>query len=215
MTHVAIKVCGLTNLDDARLCLRAGVNAIGVNFVPRSPRCVDVKTARAIVDAVGHALLVVGVVADQTADELRTLQRTSGVGCLQLHGNESPAALEPFLPHVYKAVAIASAEDVEQARRFPGEYLLVDAKDEQGVSGGTGRTFSWDLVTGLARERKLTLAGGLTPENVGRAILRVAPFGVDVASGVEAAGEARRKDERRLNAFVDAVRDAETFTSRP
>ena len=212
--HVSIKVCGITNIEDARLCVRAGVDALGVNFVPRSPRAITWETAQAIVQSVGSDALVVGVVADVSTADLWTLKETTGVGCLQLHGRESAEDLQLLLPHAYKAVAIAGPEDVETARSFPGDYLLVDAKDDHGGSGGTGKSFSWNLVTLLAKERRLTLAGGLTPENVGRAILIVTPFGVDVASGVESPDEPRRKDERRINAFVDAVRAAETFTSR-
>lgn len=202
---VHVKICGVTNVDDASRAVELGASAIGLNFVPASPRRVDVATARSIVERVGASALVVGVVADLDAASLRALLAATGVGCLQFHGDEPPEALAPFLPHAYKAVRVADARDVERARAMPGEHVLVDAKVD-GALGGTGATFDWTLVRDLARERKLTLAGGLTPENVARAVALVAPFAVDVASGVEVAGDPRRKDAARVAAFVSRAR---------
>ena len=99
------------------------------------------------------------------------------------------------------------AADVERARAYPGEHLLVDAKVE-GLLGGSGTAFDWDLVKDLARERRLTLAGGLRPENVGRAAREVRPYCVDVASGVEPAGSPGEKDLAKVRAFIEAVRRA-------
>jgi len=197
-----IKVCGITSVHDARVCRDLGVDAIGVNFVRGTPRCIDVARARAIVDAV-PGLLVVGVVADESVEALRRLVAETGIGCVQLHGDEPPEVVAALLPHAYKAVRVAGAEDVAAARAFPGDYVLVDAKVD-GALGGTGTTFDWTLVRGLARERKLTLAGGLRPDNVARAVAEVAPYAVDVASGVESApGE---KDRAQVEAFVRAAR---------
>ena len=116
-----------------------------------------------------------------------------------LRAEDFTRIVAPFVGHQ------KSAADVDRARAYPGEQLLVDARVE-GRLGGTGHTVDWDLVAPLARERKLTLAGGLTPENVAAAIERVGPWCVDVASGVEVAGEARRKDLGKVQAFVQAVR---------
>lgn len=197
-----IKICGVTTEEDAALCVALGVDAIGVNFVPSSPRCVSAARGRAIARAAA-GLLVVGVVADLAVDEAKALAQDAGLGCLQLHGRETPVALSALLPHAYKAVRIGADEDVRAARAYPGEYLLVDAKVE-GMLGGSGATFDWSLVRELATERKLVLAGGLVPENVAAAIDAVAPWCVDVASGVESAPGV--KDHARVRAFVDAVR---------
>jgi len=134
---------------------------------------------------------------------MRALVRDAELGCLQLHGAEPPSALTPFLPHVYKAIRVANAADVEHARTYPGDYILVDAKVE-GALGGTGATFDWSLVRGLAQERKLTLAGGLHPGNVAVAVAEVQPYCVDVASGVESSPGV--KDLAQVRAFVAAVR---------
>jgi phosphoribosylanthranilate isomerase len=201
---VHVKICGITSVADAELVVENGASAIGLNFVPSSPRFIDVDTARSIVDRVGARTLTVLVVADRSAGELRDLLRASGARCVQLCGDESPELVNEMLPHAYKAVRVGSPADVTDAARYPGEHLLVDAK-VQGKLGGTGKTVDWKLVEPLARTRKLTLAGGLRPTNVADAIRAVRPFCVDVASGVEMDGDPRRKDPDKLRAFQSAV----------
>jgi phosphoribosylanthranilate isomerase len=198
-----IKICGVTTVEQALACTAAGADSIGVNFIPTSPRRVDEAGGRAIVDAVGSRALVVGIVAGLDVDAMRALRARTGVGCLQLHGDESPSDVEALLPHAYKAVRVASADDVARAEAMPGDYVLADAKVGSAL-GGTGHTFDWSLVVRLAARRRLVLAGGLTPDNVGEAIARVHPWCVDVASGVESAPGI--KDLARVHAFVQAVR---------
>jgi len=202
---VEFKVCGITCVEDAEACISLGASAIGVNLIPESPRVVNVAVARAIARYVGDRSTVVLVVANLGTAEALDLLRFTGAGCLQLHGDEPPEAVLALLPRAYKAVRVATAEDVARAIAFPGEELLVDAK-VSGKLGGTGQTADWELVKPLARMRRLTLAGGLTPENVGRAIEVVAPHRVDVASGVEIPGDPRRKDPDRLLAFSRVVK---------
>ena len=201
-----VKICGVTTEEQALVCVEAGVDAIGVNFVPSSVRRVDELTARAIVRAVKGRALVVGVVADLTVGAMHALRERTGVGCLQLHGRESRAVVSALLPHAYKAIRIGAASDVAVAEAMPGEYVMVDSGGAEGALGGTGRSFDWTLVVGLAAKRKLVLAGGLKPENVAHAIEQVRPWCVDVASGVESAP--RIKDVDRVLAFVEAVRAA-------
>jgi phosphoribosylanthranilate isomerase len=201
-----VKICGVRTAEDARACVELGARSIGVNLIPLSPRHVDAATARELSRA-AHAAdprtVVVGVVADLTLEAMRALVRDAELDCLQLHGEESPATLSALLPHAYKAARIATAEDVERARAYPGAHLLVDAK-VPGALGGTGHTFDWRLVKELARERRLTLAGGLRPENVASAVRAVAPYCVDVASGVELTpGE---KDLDAVRRFIAAAR---------
>jgi phosphoribosylanthranilate isomerase len=207
MMHV--KICGVTTVSDAQACAELGASAIGLNFVPTSPRCISVERAREISRAVRSTnVLVVGVVADLEHERMRALVRDAELGCLQLHGDEPPDALEPLLPHAYKAVRIGSADDVAHARRFPGDYLLADAKAPH-ARGGTGESFDWSLVKDLARERKLTLAGGLRPDNVARAIEMVRPWCVDVASGVE-----RAPGVKDLDAVRTFIAEAHVRTGR-
>ncbi|MDB4945309.1 MAG: Phosphoribosylanthranilate isomerase [Labilithrix sp.] len=212
---VHVKICGVTTPADATASVMAGASAIGVNFVEGSPRCLDVARARAIADAVhaldargpdGAKVIVVGVVADLSLEAMRALTRDAGLDCLQLHGSEPDDVLEALLPHAYKAVRIGDANDVAAARRVPGEYLLVDAKVPGGALGGTGRAFDWSLVKDLVHERRVTVAGGLTPGNVEDAVRTLRPYCVDVASGVESAPGV--KDHDLVAAFIRAARRA-------
>ena len=208
--RVHVKICGVRTADDARACVELGASSIGGNFVLSSPRRVDVGAAVAIARAVrasGRHVVVVGVVADMTLEAMRALVRDAELDCLQLHGDEHHDTLAALLPHAYKATRIATAGDVAHARAYPGEYLLVDAK-VPGVLGGSGTAFDWALVKELATERRLTLAGGLDPDNVARAIREVRPYCVDVASGVERAGSPGEKDHAKVRAFVEAVHRA-------
>jgi phosphoribosylanthranilate isomerase len=198
-----IKICGVTSAEQARACVEAGADSVGVNFVASSVRRVDAETATAIVRAVGPSALVVAVVAGMSVPAMRALREATGVGCLQLHGDESAEDVAALLPHAYKAVRVATAADVAVARSMPGDYVLVDAK-VAGTLGGTGHAFDWSLVTALSAARRLVLAGGLTPENVARAVEIVRPWCVDVASGVESAPGI--KDLAKVRAFVAAVR---------
>jgi phosphoribosylanthranilate isomerase len=202
---VRVKICGVTAVEQAVACADMGVDALGVNFVAASPRRIGEEVARAVVEAVGKRTLVVAVVAGMTVEAMRALVERTGVGCLQLHGGEPAGALEAMLPHAYRAVAVASAADVDLAMAAAGPYVMVDAK-VAGPLGGTGHAFDWDLVVGLAKRRKIVLAGGLTPENVHLAVEKVRPWCVDVASGVETAPGV--KDLGRVRAFLEAARRA-------
>jgi phosphoribosylanthranilate isomerase len=198
-----VKICGVTSVEQALSCARAGAHAVGVNFVTSSPRRVETEMAREIVRAVGDTALVVGVVAAMTVDAMQAVREKTGVACLQLHGDDAGTDVAALLPHAYASVGVADAEDAARAEAVPGEFVMVDAKIG-GALGGTGHTFDWSLVVGLAKRRKLVLAGGLTADNVAVAIRAVRPWCVDVASGVERApGD---KDMAKVRAFIEAVR---------
>lgn len=201
MAHV--KICGLTSVDDARMAVEAGADAIGLNFFSGSVRCVGADVARAIVDAIGDRALTVAVVVDMDEAELRTLQERVGFRCVQFHGSEPPDMVSRFLPHAYKALRVRDESVLEEMARFPGEHILLDAY-VKGMPGGTGATFDWKLAAQAAKQRKLTLAGGLTPDNVGDAVRAVQPFCVDVASGVERA--AGKKDPRLVRHFIEQAK---------
>ncbi len=206
---VRVKVCGITTVEQAMACVELGVDAIGVNLVASSPRRVDETTARAIAQAVGDRTLVVAVVANRDVDAMRALVERTGAGCLQLHGDEPPEHVAAMLPHAYKAVGVAGPEDVARAADTPGDYVMVDAK-VPGALGGTGHAFDWSLVVGLARTRRLVLAGGLRPDNVATAVATVHPWCVDVASGVESRPGV--KDMAKVEAFLREARRGLTPT---
>ncbi|MEM7135509.1 MAG: phosphoribosylanthranilate isomerase [Myxococcota bacterium] len=201
-----VKICGLTTVDDAVHCVDLGAEAIGLNFWSRSPRRTDIPTAREIVAAVGDRADTVGVFVDHSVAEILEIMAKTGIVWAQLHGDETPAQLDALLPHAYKAIGVADDGAIARAATYRGEHLLLDAS-VPGLPGGTGRTFDWAIAAEVAKARKLTLAGGLNPANVQRAIETVRPFRVDVASGVES--EPGRKDAARVAAFMDAVRAAD------
>jgi phosphoribosylanthranilate isomerase len=205
-----VKICGLTREDDALHCADAGADAIGLNFWSGTPRCIDVATARRIVEAVGSRVLTVGVFVDASEQEIADVRERTGIRCVQLHGKEPPELVTRFLPHAYKALRVRDEASIDQARRFPGEHILLDAY-VAGQPGGTGHTFNWQLAAALARERHVTLAGGLHPGNVAQAIAAVQPYCVDVASGVESAPGVKDKDA--VTAFIRAAQHASVLQS--
>jgi phosphoribosylanthranilate isomerase len=199
---VRIKVCGITTPEDAEGCVGLGVEWLGLNFVPSSPRAIDIAAALRIRDAVRGRAELVGVVADRSEPSLVELRSAAGLDRLQLHGSEPPYLVRRLSPYAFKAIRVGSAADITAAEDYSG-LLLVDAK-VAGALGGTGRTVDFALVIPLARARQVILAGGLTPTNVGVAARTVRPWGVDVASGVERSP--RVKDLDKVKAFVDAAR---------
>ncbi|MEM6954608.1 MAG: phosphoribosylanthranilate isomerase [Myxococcota bacterium] len=197
---IEIKICGVTRMADVELCVDLGVEALGLNFWPRSPRCVDADFARRVRDAFPQ-LELVGVFVNPSSETLRTFREQAGLNALQLHGDESPDFVRAHAC-AYKAVPVASEADVAHALSF-GERILVDAP-AGALRGGAGETFDWTLVAGLSAKRHVTLAGGLRSTNVSLAIEVARPARVDVASGVESAPGV--KDSAKLRAFVEAVR---------
>jgi phosphoribosylanthranilate isomerase len=205
-----IKICGATLPSDIELLCSAGADAVGLNFIPRSKRYLDVKIARKLADLAQGRLEVIGVVEDLEEPRIRELVEAVGLDRVQLHGNEPGALLERLGKLAYKAVGVASEQDVRIAELAPGEPVLVDAK-VGALVGGTGTTFDWGLVEALCRARSVVVAGGLHPGNVGAAVQRLAPYGIDVASGVEVPGCPRQKDADRCRDFVAAVRRADAL----
>jgi phosphoribosylanthranilate isomerase len=199
-----IKICGITRVADAEDCVALGVDMIGLNFVPTSPRCLDVPRARAIADAVRGRVELVGVVADLDEVAMVALRAAVGLDRLQLHGHEAPEAVARLGAWAFKAVRLGDLADVAEAARYPG-LLLCDAK-VPGALGGTGKPVDFALVAPLARTRPILLAGGLGAANVADAVRAVGPWGVDAASGVERSPGV--KDRAALGAFVRAARAA-------
>lgn len=199
---VRIKICGVTTLDDAKMCVDKGADALGINFWKGSPRCCDLNVATQIGEALGQTVLLVGVFVNEEEKRIRYLQERCQLRCVQLHGDESPEFLERFLPHAYKAVPIQGPETVNEVDRFGGQFILVDAYFK-GMRGGSGVTTDWSIAAEIGKKRDLVLAGGLNSENVRAAVAQVRPWCVDVASGVES--NLGRKDASKVERFIRAV----------
>jgi phosphoribosylanthranilate isomerase len=199
-----VKICGIRRLDDAMASVELGADAIGFVFWPGSPRFIDPFRARAIARELPAFVTVVGVFVNQPESYVNDVASLVALHAVQLHGDEPVDYAARVERPVIKAIASGREHD---AGRWPARVtVLVDAADPL-KRGGTGMVADWTAAAKLARTRHVLLAGGLNAENVGRAIAAVAPFGIDVSSGVEAApGE---KDHSRLSALFAAVRQAQ------
>jgi len=208
VTTVQIKICGVTNVEDARACTELGANMIGFNFYPQSPRYIRPGAVRQIVEAISSGVCAVGVFVDAGTEEIRTTANAAGVRCVQLHGRTSPITCSE-LAREFRVIRAFSTDPqfrAEQVSLFSDCDVLVDAH-HPNLRGGTGLTCDWRAArTARAFARFLILSGGLTDQNVGQAITTVAPHAVDVCSGVESAPGV--KDHRALENFVTAVRTA-------
>jgi indole-3-glycerol phosphate synthase len=206
-TRVFVKVCGITSVDDAVAVARAGADAVGLVFWPGSPRRVDLETARRISAALPPFVLRVGVFVDAPREELVRTSEEVGLDVLQLHGQEPPEELGGLPRRVVKAVHVGEGFALSSALRYQGaaDGILLDSRPGgASAPGGTGVTFDWSLAREVREKVSfLMLAGGLTPDNVARALTAVRPDAVDVSSGVESAPG--RKDPAKVRAFVHAV----------
>lgn len=197
-----VKICGITRLEDAQAAVAAGASALGFVFWPRSPRYIEPGRAREIVATLPPSVTPIGVFVDQPADEVNGIVAQVGLGAVQLHGGEDEKYVQAMTRPVVKAVAVAG-DKTPAIDNWPAAVtVLLDVHDPVR-KGGTGRTVDWTVASDIAKRRNVILAGGLTPENVGEAITRVRPYGIDVSSGVEA--EPGIKDHGRLKALFEAV----------
>ena len=200
-----IKICGITNPVDARLAVDLGANALGFIFYRPSQRFIIPALAAEICAALPPFVAKVGVFVNESAAGIQQVVMDCRLDAIQLHGEELPKFCRPWPVKVIKAIRVRDANSLRVAAEYDVDALLLDTYTA-GQHGGTGQAFDW----ALARQAKtlvrppLILSGGLTPENVGDAIHQVAPFAVDVASGVEA--EPGRKDPEKLRKFFKAVR---------
>jgi phosphoribosylanthranilate isomerase len=204
-----IKVCGITRLEDAEYAAELGAWAIGFILWPESKRAVDPAVAAGITRVMRRKLELVGVFVNQSLDEIASSVDVLGLTHVQLHGDEGPAFCTAVAQRtgakIIKAVRIGHAADLQDAARFRTDFHLLDTS-QAGLYGGTGKTWDWNLVKHWRSKVPYLLSGGLTAENVGEAIDIARPWGVDVASGVEA--EPGIKDPAKLEAFFAAVEAA-------
>ena len=198
VSPVQVKVCGITNLDDALAAVDAGAAALGFNFYPLSPRCVSAAVAADIVGRLPPSLCTVGVFVDETRQRVAAVAAQAGVTALQFHGDEPPEFCRAWGRKMVKAIRVRDRHAAEQARAYDVDFILADAYVE-GRFGGTGRRVALEFLDGFDRAR-LILAGGLTAENVGEAVRTVRPFAVDVASGIERAPG--KKDWTLMRSFI-------------
>ncbi len=198
-----VKICGITNLEDALAAVEFGADALGFNFFPESPRYIAPEAAKEILAEIPPVVWKVGVFVNESEGRVRDLSLDLQLDYLQFHGIETPAYCEQFSTPYWKAFRLKDAKSLDLMKRYHCEYYLVDAFVENAF-GGTGIVGNWDLAREAKKSGAIFLAGGLTPENVTEATQTVRPDGVDVASGVEKAPG--KKDLQKLESFIERAK---------
>jgi len=216
-----VKICGMTNLEDALTAVEAGADAVGFVFYEKSPRKISVEAAREIVERLPGGVEKVGVFVDLEAEQIRQIVLAVGLSAVQLHGPKSTNSLwedlrptaqsvgaSKLIPMMYGDALNDGSFLISQHVRDQIFAILLDSRSD-GTAGGTGTTFDWEAVRDMVQAMSLVVpvivAGGLTPANVSEAMRLFQPFGLDVASGVEA--KPGKKDPEKVRAFVKAVRE--------
>jgi len=205
---VRVKICGICDAAGAEIAAESGADLLGFHFCP-SRRRITPEEAKAIIDGLGVRPKIVGVFIDQPEDEVRQIADFVGLDLLQLHGSE-PRGFDAGRPiiKVLKVQGYVGAGAIRGADDWPDPIMLDSWSADQ--RGGTGRTWEWELARPLLSRRRVFIAGGLEPGNVGEVVSGFKPYGVDVSSGVEAS--IRVKDPDKVRAFVRAARLAEVST---
>lgn len=200
-----VKICGITNLDDALAAVGAGADALGFNFYPRSPRYISPANAREITNQLPPSILKVGVFVNEELPSLLAIASEANLTAVQLHGDESPDYCSQ-LKQTFVIKAFGAQDDLDLSA-YAVDAIMLDTKDEL-LRGGTGRVFDWTIAQHADKSvksvAKLFLAGGLSPENVAEAIATVQPYAVDACSSLEETPG--KKNHARMRAFVNAVR---------
>lgn len=212
MNKILVKICGITNAEDARWAANLGADFVGLNFCKESPRKVSLEKAKEITNSLPPFVKAVGVFVNPELSELKKLLASVKISVLQFHGNESAEFVHQikseFSVAVWKAVRVEDEESVTKISEFKdvADTILLDSFKNNQL-GGTGESFDWKIAL-RAKEYGIPifLAGGLSPENVSEAIKKVEPSGVDVASGVEKEGHPRKKDVEKMKLFIQRAK---------
>ncbi|MDE2059884.1 MAG: phosphoribosylanthranilate isomerase [candidate division NC10 bacterium] len=204
---IRVKICGITSREDALAAVEAGADALGFIFVEGTPRYVEPEAAAAIAALMPPFVATVGVFVDRTPEDIERIVRGSGLSLAQLHGHESPDTCGHLRVPFIKAIRIRDERDLEGLHIYPqARAFLLDAY-VAGRPGGTGRTFPLEVAAKAARQTRVILSGGLTPDNVALAATQVRPYAIDVCSGVEASPG--RKDHHKVREFIEQARKAD------
>ena len=198
-----VKICGITSLEDALVAVEAGADALGFVFFEKSPRHVDPVQAARIIAQLPPFVQVVGLFVNAALDFVNATADSCGLDLVQLHGDESPSYCQLVRRRVMKAFRVQGMESLAAMSDYSVAGLLLDAYSPDSY-GGTGACFDWGCAVAAKERGTVILAGGLTPENVASAVARVAPYGVDVSSGVESSPG--RKDPEKVRRFISEAK---------
>jgi phosphoribosylanthranilate isomerase len=204
---ITVKVCGITNAEDAMAAVEAGADALGFIFYEKSPRYVEPAVAGRIISELPPLVMPVGVFVNERLSTVRSVMDICGLAMAQLHGDENASYCHELSRPAMKALRLKDRGSLLALAEYQGRGgvrgFVLDAFSEVAY-GGTGEVTDWGLAAEVAKSTPVLLAGGLTPDNVAEAIRSVRPYGVDVSSGVESAPG--KKDHAKVRAFLDAVR---------
>lgn len=184
---VKVKICGITNYDDAAMAVSLGADALGFIFAQASPRKIEPAKAADIIRRLPPFIKSVGVFVNEDINKIRDIADYCGLDCIQLHGDETPETCETLMPRTIKAIRVKNDFDASRLLSYSGKVraLLLDTYSEK-AAGGTGKTFNWDKALEIKTlGLPVILAGGLTTSNIAEAIRKVRPYGVDINSGIE------------------------------
>ncbi|MBI1824079.1 MAG: phosphoribosylanthranilate isomerase [Nitrospirae bacterium] len=200
---IRIKICGITNLEDAQAAVDEGADAIGFIFYPKSPRVISYRQAGEIVRALPPFVSAVGVFVNESADKIREAAKVASLSHVQLHGEESPLFCENLGLSVIKAFRISVPEDLDPIKNFAVRGILLDSY-QRGEFGGTGIPFDWKMLNRFSSSKPVILSGGLNPDNIREAIEQYTPNAVDVSSGVEKSPGI--KEREKMKRFIQLAR---------
>ena len=207
MKSIWIKICGITNVEDAKKAAALGADALGFIFYEKSPRKTTKEKAKEIINSLPKEVVKVGLFVDELEEKVNEIASYCNFDILQFHGDETPDYCKKFPQKIIKAFRVENKESLVNIPKYEVDYYLLDAYSEV-APGGTGRTFNWKLAIAAKKfERPIILSGGLNPENIIEAIEKVSPFGVDVSSGVELSPG--KKDHKKLEEFITKVKGFE------
>lgn len=205
-TLTRVKICGITNLEDALTAVESGADALGFVFVPDTPRFVKPDQVAAIVAELPPFITTVGLFTSKDTAKIRTITDQCRLDAIQLHANVTPEFCSNLDRRVIKAVRVKDESSLSILSDYDVNAFLLDAYVE-GKMGGTGKVFDWNLALQAKDYGRIIVAGGLNPDNVGQAVRHVKPYGVDVSSGVELG--AGRKDPDKIRTFINTVKSVE------
>ncbi|HEY3308914.1 MAG TPA: phosphoribosylanthranilate isomerase [Desulfuromonadaceae bacterium] len=200
---VKVKICGITNLEDALAAATAGADALGFVFHPASPRYISPEQAAAIIRHLPPFVQTVGLFVDENPETVNAIANQCGLDIIQLHGDESPGYCSEIQRRVIKAFRVKNITSIDKIKNYRVAACLLDAWSP-AAHGGTGTTFNWEIAASAATSERIILAGGLTPENVAAAVQRVRPYAVDISSGVEF--EPGKKDPAKISLLLNALK---------
>ncbi len=198
-----MKICGLTRAEDARRAVELGADMIGINLWPGSPRYVEDTAAREVARAVAGRALLVGVFVAAGAEAIHRAESSLGLDLVQFHGDEPPEVLAPWADRALKAFRVRRPPAAADLAAYPGAWGFLFDAHVADLPGGTGRTWDWRCLRGLADPRPRLVAGGIRPGNAARALAESGAAGIDVCSGVESSPGV--KDARKLERLFEEV----------